>query len=62
MQYDTVEDLFKVILSAQESGADEIKTEYDPLHGFPTSIAIDLFEMAMDDEMGIFVAEFEVVE
>lgn len=62
MQYDTVEDLFKVILSAQESGADEIKTEYDPVYGFPTTIAIDFIEMAMDDEMGIFVTEFEVFE
>lgn len=62
VQYDTVEDLFKVILSAQESGADEINTEYDPVYGFPTSIAIDYIEMAMDDEMGIFVTEFEVIK
>jgi hypothetical protein len=52
MQYDTMEDLFKVILSAQESGADVIKTECDPDHGFPTSIGIDFIEMALDDKWG----------
>jgi hypothetical protein len=61
-QYDTVEELFGVILSAQESGADEIKVEYDLKYGFPTSIAIDYIELAMDDEMGFYVTEFEVLK
>ncbi len=61
-QYDTMEELFEVILSAQESGADEIKVDYDPVYGFPASIAIDYIELAMDDEMGLYVTEFEVLE
>ena len=61
-QYDTMEELFEVILSAQESGADEIKVEYDPVYGFPASIAIDYIELAMDDEMGLYVTGFEVLK
>lgn len=61
-QYDTMEKLFEVILSAQESGADEIKVEYDPVYGFPASVAIDYIELAIDDEMGLYVTGFEVMK
>jgi hypothetical protein len=58
----TVEALFDVIQSAQKSGADEIKVTYDPTYGFPTSIRIDNIKMAVDDEIGYYIENFEVLD
>jgi hypothetical protein len=57
----TVEALFDIIQSAQAAGADEIRVTYDTEYGFPTSISIDYIRMAVDDEIGYYIDNFEVL-
>lgn len=58
---DTIDKLFAIIASAEDR-ADEIKIEYDPSYGFPTSAWIYYMKNAADDEMGYVVTNFEVLE
>ena len=38
--------------------ADKVDVEYDPTYGFPTSVAIDWYKDAVDDEIGYTVSDF----
>jgi hypothetical protein len=62
MKSASVEALFDIIQSAMKSGADDIKVTYDDHYGFPTSINIDNIKMAVDDEIGYYVENFEVLD
>jgi hypothetical protein len=42
--------------------ADKVEMTYDPTYGFPTSIAIDQVEQAVDDELYITVDNFEILK
>jgi hypothetical protein len=58
----TIDSLFAVIQSAQDSGANDIKVTYDPKFGFPKIISIDYEKIAIDDEIGYYVENFEVID
>ena len=57
--YDTIEDLFAVIQRAIDTRADSISVDYDPVLGYPSRITIDYIRLAVDDELGIEVSQFE---
>ena len=42
--------------------ADKVEVTYDPTYGFPTILAIDQIEQAMDDELYITVDNFEILK
>jgi hypothetical protein len=35
---------------------------YDPTYGFPSQVSIDYIKRAVDDELGLQVSNFEVLE
>lgn len=53
--------LFNQVKAALES-ADKVEVTYNPDNGFPTSIAIDQIEGAVDDELYITLGDFKVLE
>ena len=59
--YNTIEKVFEYVGRAVNE-ADKTIIEYDPTHGFPTSITIDWIELAIDDEMYLSVGNFEPLQ
>lgn len=49
--YPTVDELFDIVQSAIDSGADTVTVEYDSNLGFPTRIALDFSTGSTDDEI-----------
>src|SRR5690606_6063300 len=58
----TVEGIFDEIQDALDEGADEVVVDYDPDTGRPLRVDIDWMAMAIDDEMGITVDSFTVLD
>lgn len=54
----TVDDLFKQIGEAFDSGAEKVDVKYDPTYGYPTSIYIDRSSMIADEEVGFTISNF----
>lgn len=52
----SVETLFETIGSAREQDAHSVEVDYHPSLGYPTSIAIDYIENAVDDEISYFAS------
>lgn len=57
----TMDGVFDIVQDAIDRDAHQIRVEYDPQHGFPTSITIDYMEHAIDEELGFIVGAFEVL-
>jgi len=55
-EIETIEDMFDLIDRARSEGADELDVEYSK-DGYPTSITIDWYKQAVDDEMYLGVSE-----
>lgn len=55
----TVEELFREVTEA-EGNADDLAVSYDPDLGYPTKIAIDRWEDAIDDEVTYVVRDLQV--
>lgn len=55
----TVDELFNILLAAEAGGADSMQVSYDPVRGYPTRIAIDYIEEAIDDEVTYLVTALE---
>jgi len=58
--YNTIDKAFDYVQGAINE-ADKTTIVYDPTYGFPTSVSVDLIEMAMDDEMYLTLNHFEVL-
>lgn len=58
--YDTIDKLFD-FTAASSKKADEIKIEYDPAYGFPSSVQIDFIKQAADDELALNVSNFQAL-
>jgi Family of unknown function (DUF6174) len=61
-QYDSIENLFNALDSAQNGGAEKVTAEYNPDHGYPQSIFIDGSTQVADDEMNLSVSSFEILK
>ncbi len=60
--YDTMDELFRVIESAIDNRADVIKVAYDPELGCPKTIGIDYDKRAVDDETSWTISDVEVLQ
>jgi len=58
----TIDDLFAEIQDAIDGMAFSVIAEYDAEAGYPISVSIDHIEHAIDDEMGLTVASFQLGE
>lgn len=54
----SVDDLFKQVGDALDSGAARVDVKYDPTYGYPTSIYIDQSEQIADEETGFTISNF----
>ncbi len=59
--YSTIDALFRYTGEALRQ-ADEIKVQYDPTYGFPSSVQIDFIKQAVDDELWLTVANFQPLQ
>ena len=60
-EYGTIDKVFAKTKSALDS-ADKISIIYDSQYGFPSAVDIDYIELAMDDELSLYVNNFQVLE
>ncbi len=56
--YQTIDALFD-FTSQSIHKADNIKVQYDPTYGFPSSVQIDFIRNAADDELSLSVSDFQ---
>ncbi len=57
----TIGDLFDEIADAMDATAFAVVADYDEDMGYPTSVAIDFIEDAIDDEMAFTVSSFQLL-
>lgn len=55
----TVGSLFAVVQEAMNKRADSLDVDYDPVLGYPARISIDYIHLAVDDEVDVYVTQFE---
>jgi len=60
-RYGTIDNVFEATKSALDE-ADKIEITYDEQYGFPSKVSIDYIELAMDDELSLYVSSFQVLE
>jgi len=61
-RYTGIDKLFELVAQAIDGKADEVSVTYDPTYGFPSQVSIDYIKLAVDDELGLQVSNFEVLE
>ncbi len=60
-RYITIDKLFDFTAQSLKD-ADQIEVVYDPTYGFPTTVQIDFIKQAADDELGLFVTDFQALQ
>jgi hypothetical protein len=58
----TVEGIFDEIQAALDEGADRVEVDYDPETGRPRRVDVDWIANAIDDETGIRIDRFEILD
>jgi hypothetical protein len=61
-RYAGIDKLFELVDQAISGKADEVMVFYDTTYGFPSQVSIDYIKLAVDDELGLQVRNFEVLE
>jgi hypothetical protein len=61
LRYATIERQFAELQSKEVQGADELSVAYDSEYGYPSEVAIDFIEQAVDDELYLSVSNFEPI-
>lgn len=59
--FDTMEKLFALVDEAIKMKVQTLEVEYDPTYGYPVSIYVDPEALVADDEIGYYVANFQVL-
>lgn len=59
MKYATIDRIFAELQSDEVREADKLTAAYDSSYGFPTEVAIDFIEQAIDDELYLSISAFE---
>lgn len=62
LPYSTINSVFSSLKEDYAGKADEITVTYDTTYFYPASISIDYIKNAMDDEVSIYIENFEVVK
>ncbi len=60
-RYITIDKLFDFTSESQKD-ADQIEVVYDATYGFPSSVQIDFIKQAVDDELALFVGDFQPLQ
>jgi hypothetical protein len=60
--YATIDRIFSTLEAGLKGDADEVTVTYDPTHGFPIKIHFDYIKAALDDELSLTIADFEVLK
>ena len=60
-KYETIDLIFAEVEAGLNGAADEVIVKYDPTHGFPTEVFLDVVKEAVDDELSLTVSNFEVL-
>jgi len=58
-KYATIDRTFAELKADLNGAADEVIAKYDPTHGFPTQVTIDVEKQATDDELYLTLSNFE---
>jgi hypothetical protein len=58
-KYATIDRTFAELKADLNGAADEVIAKYDPTHGFPTEVTIDVEKQATDDELYLSLSNFE---
>lgn len=58
-KYATIDRVFAELKTDLNGAADEVIAKYDPTHGFPTEVTIDVNKQATDDELYLTLSNFE---
>ena len=58
-KYATIDRTFAALKADLNGAADEVSAKYDPTHGFPTEVTIDVEKQATDDELYLSLSNFE---
>jgi Zn-dependent M32 family carboxypeptidase len=58
-KYATIDRTFAELKADLNGAADEVIAKYDPTHGFPTEVKIDVEKQATDDELYLSLSNFE---
>ena len=61
-KYATIDRIFSELESGLEGEADEVTAVYDTTYGYPTQVNFDFIKNAIDDELGLTVSNFEVLQ
>ena len=61
-QYMTLTEMFDYALDHHNSKVAKLDISYDPEHGFIDNIYVDVDRMLVDEEMGIKITDFEVMD
>jgi hypothetical protein len=57
----TVDDMISSAAAAEGTATGKVSITYDPATGIPTDAAIDWMRVAVDDETGWVVSDFEIL-
>ncbi len=57
-RYSTIDSLFNFTGETLRK-ADEVHASYDPIYGFPSSVQIDFYKNAVDDELALTITGFQ---
>ncbi len=57
-RYLTIDKLFEFTSESQKD-ADQIQVVYDATYSFPSSVQIDFIKQAVDDELSLYVSDFQ---
>ena len=58
-RYATIDRVFTEVKAGLNGAAAEVIEKYDPAHGFPTEVKIDVEKQATDDELYLTLSNFE---
>ena len=58
-RYATIDRIFTELEAGLNGGADEVIVTYNPVHGFPQQVSVDMIKQAIDDEISLAVLDFE---
>lgn len=61
-RYATIDRIFSELKADLNGGADEVTVKYNDPYGFPEQVNIDRIKLAIDDELGLTVSDFEVLK
>ena len=61
-RFDTIDDVFAFVDDAIDRDASKITVTFNSEFGYPTQVSVDYIELAVDEEMAVFVSDLEAIK